>query len=335
AIKAHNIDMFAEAFRSSTPEARRAFLDSGGDQRLQEAFGTRNPKSGQYDSTPALEHAREIAEKGDLSHATLIRENASWAGDNEKAIERELTRLTPDERRAYAVGRELAQGHDVDNVTPREKQEALKFYKETHEALEKAGNASEVIRWDDMIVNGKETLVGKLAAHGCGTVFNDSTGQVLSTIEKMNPEDWQRYKDDPRFREQVGGALMSYAKGDDLDRCNALLEKMTKCDTFKKAQEWGHRSVFETIADNPPIPKAPTANAEQVLDAIARMNQAELKLYRDDPQYRATVDKQIDKALPEAKERLAAAHHMLDQVRHLSDDQIRQGKKPTDDIVVK
>src|SRR5262249_30909128 len=246
-----------------------------------------------------------------------------------------LTRIKPDERRGYSEARELAQRHDVDNATPREKQEALKFYKETHEALEKAGNASEVIRWDDMIVNGKETLVGKLAAHGCGTVFNDPMGQVLSTIEKMNPEDWQRYKDDPRFREQVGGALMSYAKGNDLDRCNALLEKMTKCETFKKAQEWGHRSVFETIADNPPIPKAPTANAEQVLDAIARMNQAELKLYRDDPQYRATGDKQIDRPLPEAREHLAAAPHMLNQMRQRADEPIRQGKKPTDDIVVK
>lgn len=328
AVKAHNIEMFAEAFRSSTPEARKAFLDNGGERKMQEAFGKPDTENGRivYESTPALEHAREIVAKGEVGLASKISDNLSWAGDNEKAIELELSKLSSDERHSYVVGRELAQGKDVDGVTEKQKQQALEFYKTTHDAIEKAGNPTEVARWEDLILHGEETLVGKLASHR-GTVFDDSTHDVLSTIENMSENDWNLYKESPEFRQEVDQVLKTYLNEGELERCNKILDKKEAASTFGNAQEYGRRSVFEVLADNPPIKGSPEATADRILDAIAGMNSAERQLYKDNPQFREILDQQVEKALPDAEDQLAAAKHMLDQVEG--------GKPGSRDIVAK
>jgi hypothetical protein len=326
AIKAHNIDMFAEALTGAPAEVRKAFIENGGDRKLQEAFGKPELEGGKlvYESTPALERARDIVATGEVSHGRLIRDNTRWTGDNEEAIERELTRFTPAERHQYVVGRELANGRDIDGVTAEQKKEALAFYRETREALEGAGNETEVLRWEDRIVNGEETLVGKLARHR-GAVLDDSMHDVLSTIENMSQKDWQRYKTDPEFRQNVEAVLTTYLNEGELDRCTSLLEKKAKYESFEAAKEFGRRSILDVIADNPPVKGSP--NADRVLDAIANMNSVEQRLYRENEQYRRAVDKQIARALPEAREHLDAADHMLRL--------IKEGKPPAEDIVVK
>ncbi len=315
AIREEDIDMFQEAMRDASPEARKRFIDDGGEKRMKDAFG------GVF-SDSDLFRAKEYAEKGSLSTATKIRDNTSWSGDNEKAIEQSIAEMTAEQRKAYLDGRNLANGKEAPGLNQEQKALALKTYQDINSALIDAGNENEVAKWGDQIANKGGSLVSRLAAHR-GSIYDDSMHDVLSTIEEMPEADWKRLKADPEFRKEIERALGTYFDEDEMKRARAVFDAKQKAETFDEAKSSGRRSVLAAVADN-----TGTFNNKEtnIYDSIEKMTPEEQRRYRDDPEFRKQLDDAVKNALDAGAER-DTAFGMLDRVA--------AGEKPTRGIVEK
>ena len=226
AIEAKNIDMFREAMRDASAGVRKGYAGEAGDEKLKRAFARAGRVNGKtvYEDTPELQHARDYVKNGKLSTATLIGDNTSWAGDNEKAIEKSLHDMKPEERQDYLRGRWLAKNISDESKLPDADKKALASYKEIRAALEKAGNSTELARWEDMIARKDGSLVSKLAAHR-GSIYDDSVGDILPDIENMSRKDWDRLKRDENYRKEIEDCLKTYLSDDELKRCMTVIDQ--------------------------------------------------------------------------------------------------------------
>ncbi len=227
ALEAEDIDMFQEAFRSAKPEARKQFMDEGGEEKIKDAFWGADE-----------DHALEYARTGKLGVATLLKENQSWLGDNEAAIEKSLEKMKDSERTQYLRGKELASGTaDVESLSAKDK-EALEFYNTVHDELEDAGNETEIARWEDMIAHKDGSLVSKLTRHE-GNVYDDSINDIAKTVENMSEKDWQRLRgpEGDKYREEIEKALKTYLDDDDVKRCMDIVDKKANAKSTESAVE--------------------------------------------------------------------------------------------------
>ncbi|HEY9871157.1 MAG TPA: hypothetical protein V6D08_18465, partial [Candidatus Obscuribacterales bacterium] len=69
ALKEKNMDMFQEAFRHASPEARKAFMDQGGEQKMKDAFEGHWYNALPWLVSPALGLMVGPVTDGDLQHA--------------------------------------------------------------------------------------------------------------------------------------------------------------------------------------------------------------------------------------------------------------------------
>src|SRR4030095_6136864 len=336
ALQSQNVDMVQEAFRNASPAARQRFFAEGGADKIMLAF-LMDPE--------AHSHAMEFARSGELSVTTLINENQSWAGDNEAAIEKALAGLNASQREDYFKG-ELADSgsisaedqralkvytelHDSavhekaiekalaglnasqreDYFKGKELADSLKFYTELHDSLVDAGNASEVARWEDMVAHPGGSLVSKLMEHR-GSIYDDSAGDVIKTIEGMSKEDWERLKgpEGAKYRAEIESGLNTYLSKNDVLRCMEIVKLKTDASTFEEASVFGRRSVEKALEDSAGFFND---NEDQVYDAISKMTPAEQDRYRDryrnDEGFRKALDEQIAGILDEGSERDSAA----------------------------
>src|SRR5262249_37337017 len=120
AITEKNLDAFQEVMALASPEARKRFLDDGGDQKIKDAFGESTlHKIGKWalianplttiagaalfitdNSSKDVAHAQDYAKEGKLSAAQQIIDNTGAFFNNTKGIENALNDMTPDERKA-------------------------------------------------------------------------------------------------------------------------------------------------------------------------------------------------------------------------------------------
>ncbi|HEY9870198.1 MAG TPA: hypothetical protein V6D08_13610 [Candidatus Obscuribacterales bacterium] len=333
ALKEKNMDMFQEAMRNASPEARKKFMEKDengktGEDRLKEAFeghwyhAFSLGLTGNVTDTD-LTHAKEYAEKGGLTTATKIRDNSSWSGDNEKAIEKALHDMKPEERQAYLRGRELANNMTPESELTEQQKKDLATYKEIRSALEKAGNETELSRWEDMIAYKDGSLVSKLSMHR-GSIYDDSMDDVLGTVENMSKADWERLKKDPHFREEIEKQLKTYLSDDELKRVMEVIDKKAACKTFEEAEQAGRRPILDAIKD---AKGYFNDNEDNIYGAIKNMTPEERKKYKEDPEFRKQVDERIKSVLDAGPEQ-DAAFKLLKQIQET-------GEKPKEDIVAK
>lgn len=305
ALKAEDIDMFQEAFRSSSQAARDKFFENGGKEKIEDAFwGTDE------------DHAMEFARHGELSTTTLLNDNQSWLGDNERAIEAALEKMKDSERQQYLKGKELAAAGKTAGDLSGEDKKAFEYYQKMHEALEDAGDSTEVARWEDMIKNKGGSLVSKLAAH-CGTVYDDDLSVVVKDIENMSEADWKKLKgpEGAKYREEIEKALKTYLSDDDVKRCMDVVDRKMEAKTFGDASTTGRRTLLEALGD---VSKeqhhwyGTNVNEDDVYDAIAKMTPEEQERYRNDPEYKKQVDEKVTGLLELSEETAAMA--MLERV---------------------
>jgi LysM repeat protein len=308
ALKSQNLEMFQEAFRGASPEARAQFLQGGGEQRINEAFGTDDAK-----------HAMDYAKTGKLDAATKIADNSSFFGDNEAAIEASLTQMTAAEKQSYAAGQKLA-GADAASLNPADKAN-LEYYNKVHAALDNAGDEREVAKWEDMIATGKDgSLVTRLAAHG--GMFDDGMNKVLGTIEDMPKEDWERLKSDPEYRKKVEATLAIDLSDSEMARAREALDKKMAAGTYEGSKE-AQRSVVDAIKDETGFFNN---DEDNIIRALEKMTPDEQKRYREDPAFKKQLDAEVASAMDAGSERDAAMRVL---------DKVAKGEKPEADIVAK
>ncbi|MBA4075518.1 MAG: hypothetical protein C0508_10790, partial [Cyanobacteria bacterium PR.023] len=323
AMKSQNLEMFQEAFRGASPEARAQFLQNGGEQKVNEAFGS--PSSNEYSTETTYStnsdttHAMDYVRAGKLDASTKIADNTSVFGDNEEAIEASLAQMSAAERQSYAAGQKLASG-DTANLNPADKAN-LEYYNKVHSALDKAGNEREVAKWEDMIATGKDgSLVTRLAAHG--GMFDDGMGKVLGTIESMPKEDWERLKSDPEYRKKVEATLAIDLSESEMARAREALDKKMAAGTYEESKA-AQRSVVDAIKDETGFFNN---DEDNIIRALEKMTPDEQKRYREDPEFKKKLDAEVADAMDVGSERDAAMRIL---------DRVAKGEKPESDIVSK
>lgn len=353
ALEARDTTMFQEAFRNASPEARRAFMENKGEQRLQEAFGRFLPR--QLEQTVGhrfaslLEAAAELATSrtttemathggltdvdrmrdfvlyGRLSTATRVRDNTSAMGDNERAIETALETMPQEERQAYLRGRELATGQTDQSRLSEFQRQDLATYRQLRAALEGAGNSTEIARWEDMIRTGSDqSLIARLMTHR-GSIYDDRIDDVMHDIENMSRQDWQRLHNDPSYRQAVQDALGTFLEGDDLTRLTSLLERQAGAESYEQARSTGRRSVVDAIRDATGGLLSDTRE-RQIVEALAGMTPDEQRRYREDRQFQSEINRLVRSSMEEGPE-LEAAERVLERVEN--------GLEPELDIITR
>jgi hypothetical protein len=331
ALKEKNMDMFQEAFRHASPEARKAFADQGGEQKMKEAFEGHWYNALPWLVSPALgmmagpvtdgdlQHAKDYVQGGHLSTATKIRDNTSVIGDNEKAIEKALKDMTPEERKEYLRGRELSDRKTDESALSEADKKALKTYRDIHGALESAGHKAEIARWEDMIAVKDGGLVAKLASHApntAGHLWTDSRGDVLKDIENMSRTDWEYAKKHPEYREEVRKALEEL-KGvrisqADADRALKMYDEKMAVDKYEDSTGKGRRMLTEALEDDT---HWYGNDRKSMVDSIAHMTPDEQKKYRENTDgFREKVDRAVKESLGDTPAG-EAAQRMLDRVK--------------------
>jgi len=329
ATKAKNLDMFQEAFRGASPEARKQYMDNGGDAKMKKAF------SG-YFSDSDLDKARDYVKEGHLDVTTKVKDNTGIFSSNDKAIDTSISAMTKEEKEQYVRGKTVGatfpeyvqSGEDsvfnkaaYDKLKPDQKADYDK-YRALHDAMETAGNPVKVARWEDMIANNGETLVTKLAQHG--GMWSDKIDKTLTDIEGMNKGDFDRLKHDPNYRKQVDAALAMNYSGDDLKRAEKLLDTKLAHDKFEDGgQNDGTRSIVQQIKDKDSWFNADTKG---MLNAVENMTPADQKKYREDANFKKEVDKEVKSALLGTQEYESATRAL---------ERVSKGQSPNEDVIDK
>jgi len=323
-LKAKNQEIFQEAFRGATPEARAQFLAQGGEQKVTEAFGssyTDDLGNTTYSRNSDVDGAMDYVKKGKLDASTKISDNTSVLGDNEEAIELSLAQMTAAERKSYADGKVLAAaGGDATKLAPADK-ESFDYYNKVHTALDKAGNDREMAKWEDLIASGKDgSLVNKLAAHG--GMIDDSMDKYLGTIEDMSKSDWERLKKDPEYRKQVEATLAIDLSDSEMTKAREALDKKMSGDTFEGSHD-KQRSVVDSIKD-----KSGFWNDDEkgIIGALEKMTAEEQRRYRDDPAFKKELDTAIAQSMDFGAESNAAKAIL---------EKVAKGEKPESNIISK
>lgn len=321
ALKSGNNEMFQEAFRNASPEARQQFLANGGEDKINEAFGTAytNEYTGEatYSANAETQRAMDYVKQGKLDTSTKISDNTGTFNDNEDAIEQSLVQMTPAERESYKRGKQLA---DTDpSILTNAEKEKVDYYNKVHTALDKAGNDREIAKWEDMIVNGKDgSLITKLAAHG--GMIDDGMGEVLGTIEDMSKSDWEKLKTDPEYRKEVEKTLAIDLSDSEMARAREALDKKMSVDTYE-ASKTKQRDVTEAVKDETGFWND---NEDGVIKSLEKMTPEEQRRYREDPEYKKLLDETVTDAMDAGPERDAAMGIL---------NRVARGEKPESDII--
>jgi YD repeat-containing protein len=333
ALKHADINLFEEAMRDASPQARKDFLDKGGDQKIKDAFTTVyvNKRTGtrSVSETPDLARARDYSNDGKLSVATQVRDNKG----NEQAIEAAIHNMTDADRRQYLIGQAIAGGATVDkSVSDQDKQTALKYYDQTHSAFEKAGNPTEKALWNALVSTPDNGTLAKIAGHR-GWLYNDSTGSVAAEIEQINSGDLSILRDKsrgPQYRAQIENVLRSYLKDPDVKRVLDVVDEKAKAENVAQAQASGQRPVLDKMSDATHLFKS--NDQGDMVKALIDMTPAEQAAYRTDANVRRNLDSIVRAHMSGDGQK--AAHYILDRTLADKDGKITNADA-REDLVVK
>ncbi len=301
------IDLFKEACKFASPEDREKFMADGGKDKLGQRFLSTD-----------LDEAQAYIEHGKLDSASQVRANTSILGDNEKAIEATLKGMSENDRERYLWGKHLQR--DPAGESDYDKK-ALSYYKDLHDALDSAGNSTEMARWEDLIANKGGSLIGRLTEQR-GIGGHHTRDGVLSVVENMTKDDWQKLKSDSDYRNEVRTAMRSFMSNEEVNAAEKIIDRKLTGASFEKSSD-GRRALLETISDND---HWYSTDKDNVLSALTKMSKFERAEYESNPGYRTKLDTALDEALGKGPHR-DAARYMLERAPH--------GKPPGEDVVVR
>lgn len=304
ALRTEDKEMFQTVMSHVSADARSQFIANGGEARVKDAFGGHWYNaltlglSGNVSNTD-LRHTTDYMKNGELSAATKIKDNTSWMGDNEKAIEDALKNISERERRAYQA---------VKNGSEHTKEDK-EIFNAIRKRIEKAGNDTEEAAWEAMIMYPSSKLCKELLDHR--GIFKDSSmDKVARSLESLSKEDFDLLKNNPSFRKDMEHLLDTFSSDSELLRIRDLIDNIQNCKTYDEVQFSGRRAILDAIDDNDSLL---WTNEQNVVDAISKMSPHDQDRYRKDETFRTKVDKAAKSALGNGTE-LEAAKAILNRV---------------------
>jgi hypothetical protein len=263
----------------------------------------------------ALDYLRE----GRPSLATIAMNNTGslfgWF-DNKDNIKLAVDNATDSERQAFLRGKELV-GKDPNTLSEADKGN-LAYYERLHKAFEDAGDDRETAVWEAKLLYGKDSLQAKIAD-------TDKKNDRFSAIENMTEEQWNALKD-PNKRKEFDQFLSRFVDEGDRKRMMELIDGKAAAPDFARSQEV-RRTVTELIQHNTNDGFFSTSyDGKKIVEGLEKMSPAEAQKYKDDPSFRAEIDKFVREKLNNQERNYA--QHMLRQVE-------QTGKPPEQDAVGK
>lgn len=344
-----NRDLIIEAVAGTTPEAKQA-REMLKDDRAFNAGILRNFK----DRAPAtnLTEAelkdptnrvdpvlRDYLQEGRVRLSTVAEANSGYFFGNRGNTDLAVKHASADERQAYKQGYELDRrlkdsGEDGSKLSP-EEQKSLGFYRNLEASLQKAGNRGDTIRWQDTLLNGRETVVsqlGKTEKDGLLWGSSHSTADALTAAGKLSEKDWRTLRnaehgqtpaekeEGAAFKRQVEESVARFAsEPKEAARIMGILSEKANKENYSEAQKVG-LSLDETLSD------ARGGNHKQQLadslKAITAMTPEQARQYKEDAQLRKQVDDELAKGPAEVR---PLSQRLLKQVAESGEPPVLKG----------
>lgn len=229
-----DIELFKEALRHSSADARKLFKSTYPDAVTQLTFGSRDN----------FRIANEILDKGHVSVATEIYLHGKILSSTQRGVDAAIDNMTQEQRKSYFAGKVFEQKspEEIAKLTGADKENWL-YYRSIKDQMKDAPltyTAWKVARWEDRIKYGKEgSLVTRLLEHQ-GNIANSFADTIISTsIDNISEADFKRAQDPllgKEFRQQVEQALRIVGKSTD-----AIAQIMKAYDTkigLLKTEPW-------------------------------------------------------------------------------------------------
>lgn len=343
AANAGNAEMFQEAMRRAPKEVRDYFAGPEGQKLIKDNFeghwyhAFTFGLSGNVTDTQ-LNHVQDYAEYGKLSVATQVSDNRSWLGDNEDAIEQSLANMSKEERDRYALGKRIANNETPETpVSEADRKKALDYYTKTHEQLKAAAGkwfsgdsqVNELAKWEDMITQKGGSLVTQLANHR-GNIYDSSMQDVISTVENMSKDDWERLKNDPAQIGKIEQVLKTYLSQEEFDRTMKVITDKRNAASYEASQQQ-RRPILDAIEDNKRWYNNDEAAIYRTLESMTDNERAQYKrgsepnASAEDKKFKDDLDAKLKGALDASEQQVAFG--LLDQVK--------RGEKPVMGILDK
>jgi YD repeat-containing protein len=292
AMQARSMTMFEEAMRSGSPQARKQFMEQGGEQKLLQAFGEQSISvftgTTSWEPTDNFRVAKDYARFGKLSADTAVTLSTSWMGDSEVAIENAFHDMSADERQRYMTGRALVTGHTLPegfgkDLTPEQleqaKSEAVEYFERLSASMKGAASDYEFAKWEDMIAVKDGGIIKQVLAHE-GIIYDDAVKDAIADIENMTPEQWQVAKENQQqYKDMLDSALSRIYNDNEKSRILAAFDAKLSAQSFAEARESGNRDVLAKLTD---AAAGISSDSKEALAAVAAMTQAEQENFIND-----------------------------------------------------
>lgn len=277
--------MFSEAMRSMSAAERSKYLENGGQKTIEANF-----------SGSKLQHAQDFAGLGELSTATLIKENTGWVFNNAKGIELALSQMSDQERSDYRIGKYLSAPPEhkaalslddktrLDSLTESQKAHARDTFSSITLLIDKAGNATEAAKWRTMAGDGG--FVSGLDKHR-GLFSNDTSNEIAKSIENMSQADWQKARANPNATAELETMLRSLNKSDrEISDLKELFKQKLAADSYEHSKE-ARRPILSALDGSEHWYRN---DGRDALDALSHMSTQEQKAYREKPGFKKELD---------------------------------------------
>ncbi|HEY9760162.1 MAG TPA: LysM peptidoglycan-binding domain-containing protein [Oculatellaceae cyanobacterium] len=262
-LSSHRLDMFQEAMQYATPADRQAFMNNGGQDKINQAF-----------SGGDAQVASDYAKQGYVGLNTIVKGDTHWYHTNKEDIGRAVDSAQPDEKAQFQLGKKIADsGQPPQNDSERQ---AVDFYQQTEKAFHSAGNEREAQIWTAKL-NGSESVVTNIlqTQHDgfIGIGKGHDKNALYGAVENLSPQDWQSLKQNPDHLKDVDKALQAISDDGERNRLMQMLRDKLGANTYEDSQNIGRRPVTEALQD------AGTDTNLQA-NALVHMTPAEREAYR-------------------------------------------------------
>ncbi len=336
--KSGDRDLLIESVAGNSPEARATREGLKGDRAfnagLLRNFQQRIPSSSLTEAhladptnrvDPIL---RDYLQDGRVKLSTVTEANTGYFFGNKENTDLAVKTASPDERREFTRGYELAQQRQAnpeskEPLSP-EQERSLKFYDQLQGKFDQAGNRGDSLRWQDTLLNGRETVVGQLGrTERDGTLWGSShsSSDALKAAGKLSEQDWRTLRnaehgtteaertEGQAFKRQFEQAVDKFAQSpEEATRIKSLVGEKSAKESYSEAEKVG-RPLDVSLKD------AQSGSHKQQLSeslkALTEITPEQARQYRDDPAVREQVKAQLAKGPAES---LPLSERLLKQV---------------------
>lgn len=311
-----SLDLFKEAMRYATPQAREQFFrpPSGepGHAIIDRLFSGTNRQV-------AMDYARHGNMRAD-TEVSINRGTVLW--DNKEAIDQAIANMTPETVRSYFAGKAL------ENRAPSNEQEQKdrELYRAFSAEFARRGEWEQIRLEDRMKSPPNGSVINNFLRHW-GSIYNSSTDEMMKTIEGMNANDLARARDANTGRQFMADfeKVVNAAVSNPETRTRLMTAFYNKlgydksANTFREGvqvEQTTGRSLLDSLKDKVGWPRNDRAG---MFRAIMNMTPDQLTQYRANP---SAVDSYV-------KENIGSFYQpAAERILRL----VREGKDPTKDL---